>query len=216
MVQNMKGIILNDLYNILRNMKQMLFIPILWAVIFLRDSGDSAGGYIVMCAFMFSMMTATGMSYDEKSNWTKYAMILPISKRSYVFAKYVDSFIFSAAGCGIAAVFAVAASLITRWELAAPLWVYCMTGISIGMIYDSLCIPFLIKYGVENARYIMIAIIGILGSIGYGIYRMAEEGIFHISIQAVEKGVWFLPAAALIAVFVTAVFSIRIFEKREF
>lgn len=211
----MKGLILNDMYNTVRNMKQMLLIPIVWAFICLRDS-DGAGGYIIICAFMFSMMTATVISYDEKSNWTKYAMILPVSKRAYILAKYVDTAIFSAAGCVIAAVFTVISNQIVGRQMGEVFWIYCIAGLLLGVAYGGLCIPFLVKYGAEKARYIMFAVIGIPGLIGYGFVRLMEEGLIRISTEMLERCLWFLPGVVLILVLTAMLCSIHIFEKKEF
>ena len=75
----MSGLLLNDFYTIGHNAKQMILILLIWAVCFLP--GRDGSTYIIMCASLCGMMTATTFTFDDKCHWEKYAMILPISKK---------------------------------------------------------------------------------------------------------------------------------------
>ena len=92
----MSGLLLKDFYTIGHNAKQMMVILLIWAVCFLP--GRDGSTYIIMCASLCGMMTATTFTFDDKCHWEKYAMILPISKKAYVLEKYVLHMIFSLLG----------------------------------------------------------------------------------------------------------------------
>lgn len=92
----MKSLILKDLYNIGHNTKSMLFILAVFAVAFIPTSG--VGAYIFICGILCSMMIVTTFSFDDNSKWTRYAMIMPISKRDLVIGKFIVLAIFCAIG----------------------------------------------------------------------------------------------------------------------
>ena len=78
----MKSLVLKDLFNIGHNAKSMLFILVAFAAAFIPFSGVE--GYIFECAILCSMMIVTTFSFDDNSKWTRYAMIMPVSKKELV------------------------------------------------------------------------------------------------------------------------------------
>ena len=99
----MKSLILKDLYNISHNSKVMLAMLLLFAFTTLPQGGTE--GYIVMCCLLCSMMVVTTFSFDENSKWTKYALVLPLSKKDYVLSKFIILLIFSLIGAAFGLVF---------------------------------------------------------------------------------------------------------------
>ena len=92
----MKSLILKDLFNIGHNAKSMLFILVVFAIALIPFSGVE--GYIFVCAILCSMMIVTTFSFDNNSKWTRYAMIMPVSKKELVVGKFVVLTIFCAVG----------------------------------------------------------------------------------------------------------------------
>ena len=60
----MSGLLLKDFYTIGHNAKQMMLILLIWAVCFLP--GRDGSTYIIMCASLCGMMTATTFTFDDK------------------------------------------------------------------------------------------------------------------------------------------------------
>ena len=83
----MKSLVLKDLFNIGHNAKSMLFILVVFAVALIPFSGVE--GYIFVCAILCSMMIVTTFSFDDSSKWTRYAMIMPVSKKELVAGKFM-------------------------------------------------------------------------------------------------------------------------------
>lgn len=92
----MKSLVLKDLFNIGHNAKSMLFILVVFAVALIPFSGVE--GYIFVCAILCSMMIVTTFSFDDSSKWTRYAMIMPVSKKELVAGKFMVLAIFCAIG----------------------------------------------------------------------------------------------------------------------
>ena len=87
----MKSLVLKDLFNIGHNAKSMLFILVVFAVALIPFSGVES--YIFVCAILCSMMIVTTFSFDDNSKWTRYAMIMPISKKELVIGKFAGDFL---------------------------------------------------------------------------------------------------------------------------
>ena len=102
----MKSLILKDLYNIGHNTKSMLFMLVVLAAILIPISGAPA--YIITSAVLCSMMIVTTFTFDDNSNWPRYAMIMPVSKKDVVMGKYIVLAIF----CVIGSLFGLMISLI--------------------------------------------------------------------------------------------------------
>lgn len=92
----MKSLILKDLLNIGHNAKSMFFMLLVFACITIPQGG--AETCIVASGILCSMMVITTFSFDEQSKWTKYAMIMPVSKKDYVISKFIVLAIFSLVG----------------------------------------------------------------------------------------------------------------------
>lgn len=92
----MKSLILKDIYNIAHNAKTMIAIWLVLAFCLIPSSG--AGSFIVPSTLICSMMVVTTFSFDENSQWMKYAMIMPLSKEKLVASKFCVALIFSLTG----------------------------------------------------------------------------------------------------------------------
>ncbi len=154
----MKSMILKDLYNIAHNGKSMaLTMAVMACTLF----SNGVEGYLAMSVFMFSMMIATTFSFDDMSKWDHYALVMPVSRKQIVAAKFAVLLIFCITGTlwGLV-VGSVAGILIPAVEFSTAmlleLLLYTPIYILLGMIYGGLCIPLFFKYGAEKARMLVI------------------------------------------------------------
>ena len=155
----MKSLVLKDLYNIVHNVKSMLFILIVWAVGFVPTSGT--GGYLVMCTILCSMMTVTTFTFDDMAGWTPYALVMPVTRREIVLAKYAVLAVFCTAGSlfgllvggiggfvmgeytvGVQAFVELAALALVSWAVA-----FAMGSVAIPLVY---------RFGAERARVLLL------------------------------------------------------------
>ena len=155
----MKSLILKDLYNIGHNTKSMLFILAVLAVAFIPTSG--VGAYIFTCGILCSMMIVTTFSFDDNSKWARYAMIMPISKRDFEIGKFIVLAIF----CAIGSVFGLTVGLVgggiagkITFSPAAILELLFLTlaATVISIIFRSISIPFVFKFGAQKGRVLLL------------------------------------------------------------
>lgn len=171
----MKSLVLKDLMNIGHNAKSMLFILLAFAIAFIPFSGVE--GYIFVCAILCSMMIVTTFSFDDNSKWTRYAMIMPISKKELVGGKFVVLAIFCAIGSLLGLVIGSIGGFITQkiaFDLSriVELLVLTLVAWAISFIYGSLSIPLVFKFGAEKGRMLLLVSFLIPAGICFGIYQL--------------------------------------------
>lgn len=154
----MKSLVLKDLYNIGHNAKSMLFILIV-LVALVPTSGT--GGYLVMCAALCSMMTVTTFTFDDMAGWTPYALVMPVTRREIVLAKYVVLAVFCTAGdlFGLAAG-GVCGFVVGEYTIGpqafAQLAVLALVGWAVAFTMGSVAIPLVFRFGAERARVLLL------------------------------------------------------------
>ena len=108
----MKSLILKDIYNILHNMRSMAVL-LLFFIIFMIPQGGTAA-YQVTCCLLCSMMIMTTFSFDNISKWEKYALVMPITKKDLVTAKFLTLIIFSVFGAVTGFVLGIAGGVVFK------------------------------------------------------------------------------------------------------
>lgn len=214
----MKSLILKDLYNIGHNSKSMLFILLFFAVVFLPSSGIP--GYIYTCAILSSMMIVTTFSFDERSNWTPYALVMPISRKDLVASKYIALFLFSAAGVLFGLIVGITGNAIheslgilpeTLSEM--PLFMAALTALAFSTASGSISIFLTLKFGTEKGRILVFVSLFIPVAICYIAYRLLSVLGIAMTGPVLLYGSL---AAALIWICLMFRISCLIFSEKEF
>lgn len=159
----MKSLVLKDLYNICHNAKSMALILGLLAAGYVLLRNPSASLYL--CCYLCSMMTVTTFSFDHESQWTPYALIMPVSRRDLVAGKFAVLCIFTGAGtvCGVclSVLGGLAGSIFFSGSSAAPgawlaLLALALLAFSFCLMAGGLALPLLFKFGTANARMLLV------------------------------------------------------------
>lgn len=215
----MKSLILKDLYNISHNSKVMLAMLLLFAFITLPQGGTE--GYTVMCCLLCSMMVVTTFSFDENSKWTKYALVLPLSKKDYVLSKFIILLIFSLIGAAFGLVFGTVIGIVLHKftgnlvEMLLYQLFIALVGLALSVTFGSFTIPLLFKYGAEKARMMMLLSFGLPAVLFFGIYKLLDTLGIPVTDQAFMMGLRFSPFAAVIIVCLMYKISYTVFLKKE-
>lgn len=217
----MKSLLLSDLYNVSTIGKRLLSAVSIISISFLIGFGG--GNFLTYTTCMCGIMVVNLFSMDERSNWIKYAMIMPTTKREYVYAKYIMAIGFVAGGFLISFLIYLIASLLSVVEkmAEADLKVYSITALSVGLLFISLYVPALIKVGVEKARVLVLLIIGAFTALCFIVYNNQQkapnwliqfgENIGH----ALDRNVYIMLLFMLVLLAISLLFSVRWMEKKE-
>lgn len=214
----MKSLILKDLFNIGHNAKSMLFILVVFAVALIPFSGVE--GYIFVCAILCSMMIVTTFSFDDNSKWTRYAMIMPVSKKELVVGKFVVLAIFCAVGSLFGLVIGSIGGFAMRkitFDFAGigELLFLALAAWVISLIFGSMSIPLVFKFGAEKGRVLLLVSFLIPAGICFGIYQL----LTILGVELTDQLVFILlccsPILALAWCYVMYQISYRIFSRQE-
>ncbi len=214
----MKSLVLKDLLNIGHNAKSMLFILLVFAIALIPFSGVE--GYIFVCAILCSMMIVTTFSFDDNSKWTRYAMIMPVSKKESVGGKFIALAIFCAVGSLFGLVVGSIGGLISNkitLDLIGIGELLFLTLISwvIALIFGSMSIPLVFKFGAERGRVLLLVSFLIPAGICFGVYQLLATLGVALTDQLVFILLCCSPLLALAWCYVMYQISYRIFAKQE-
>lgn len=214
----MKSLILKDLYNIGHNAKSMLFVLLVLAVVFIPTSDVKS--YIFISAIMCSMMIVTTFVFDDHSKWSRYAMIMPVSKKDLVGGKFVVLAIF----CLIGSLFGLAVAAIGGFALkkitfdlveTGELLFLALISLVISLVFGSMSIPLVFKFGAEKGRVLLLVSFLIPATICFGVYQL----LILLGIEITDLLIFVLlccsPIIALVWCYIMYQISCRIFAKQE-
>ncbi|MPW24413.1 ABC-2 transporter permease [Alkalibaculum sp. M08DMB] len=207
----MKGLLIKDLLAMKKQGKTiiaLLFFYIIYAVTFKNVS--MLGMVIVLiCA----MMPITTLSYDEKCKWDSFALSTTVSRKTLVLSKYIFSIILIL--CAIVIV-ALLSSLMVFFskelEIVDALLMSAGLG-GIALVFLTLTLPLLFKFGVEKGRMLMLATFLIPSMIimlfsNFGFSLPDEQVLRHMSYVS--------PIIIFFLIFISIKVSIKIVHKKEF
>ena len=156
----MKGLILKDLYMMVKYFRNYLLILLVFlAVSFVQEENLFFAFYpFLLCG----MIPVNLLAYDERSHWDIYCSTLPVTRDMVVSAKYliglaVQGVVFLVSAIGQAVRIAMKGSF--DWESYLVL-MSLMAMLS--LFSSSITLPFMFKLGVEKGRmayYVMIGVV---------------------------------------------------------
>lgn len=152
----MKGLLLKDFCILKKQIKLMVVFVIFYAIWAVAAKMPTMMGTMVI--LLSIMMPISSMSYDEAGQWYRYAFSLPIPRRTLVLSKYVLGFLVSLGGLVVSAIGNIIILALTNGENALESWLTIIGFLELGVIFLSIIIPILFKYGVEKGRLFIVVI----------------------------------------------------------
>lgn len=201
----MKGLLIKDIYNLKQQVKIYLLLIAVWMVMGFANNDSTFSSGVMM---IFSLLIPiTTIAYDEKANWDKYALTMPVTKIDLVLSKYLLSFF-----CAVISFVYSSAVGVFMTKNAADSLVTSLVIMSLGIILTSVVLPVIFKFGVEKGRMIMLAIFLVPTVVGMILpklnFNMPQE-------TTIERVLYLSPLIAFIFAAVSIFISIKIYEKKE-
>ena len=207
----MKGLILKDLYTL----KQQGRITLLLAAFYLLYSfmTNNPGMFSILIIVISLLLPLTSVAYDEHYRWDRYALSMPVSRRTIVVSKYLLS-----VGLTILATIIVLIAnvvFVSYFNLgdldatiAGSLGV-CMAA----LVFNAVLFPLLFKFGVQKARILLM----IVGFIPLLVVVLGSK-YFNIDLSGVdfERIIYFIPIIVLVLLVGSLLLSIKVYQKKEF
>lgn len=206
----MKGILYKDLLVLKKQGFIIIGCLALYAVIALMgESSSSIFSFAVV--FLGAMLPITAMGYDEQAKWDKYALSMPVSRNGMVLSKYLLSLIVFTA----ASVLNLIVMLVqNKGSLAGDDLLASLSVLSFGVLYVSVILPLLFRFGVEKGRLMTLLVI----FVPVGIVMLLQMAGVPLPSSEVEvlSLLKIAPVVALAGLILSVLISMAIYQKKEF
>ncbi len=214
----MKSLIMKDLYNIGAHIKSTLIVFVLLAALLLPSM--NAEPYLVMVVIMCSSMILTTFAYDDACHWQRQAMVMPITRRELVLAKFCTLGILCLAGMVTGLVVGTAGSiLLGSMEMTLPamtmLLAVACAALAMGLAVGGTSMPLVFQFGPEKARtFILVSALIPAGAVALVYLLMNLLGI-AITEHLVAVLLFLSPLAAILWDAAMYFVCCRIFSRQD-
>lgn len=204
----MKGLLLKDWYLLIKRLKFVLLVMLLFACI----PGYSISFFAVLYAAFLPM---TALAYDERSKWNDLAVMMPYSVPELVTSKYLLGII----GVFIAGIISSVAQFLSTGGGAAfyESIMSLLVMVCLALIFLSVNMPIMFRLGVEKGRLIFMLLIcgGTFGGTFGGMYF--KDKLFTLSdqIDSVTMPILFIAVFTVIIVCASILISIQLYKSKQ-
>lgn len=206
----MKGLLIKDLFAVKKQGKIVMIFLVFYVVYSVAMKNVSMLG--AMITLLCAMMPITTMSYDEYCKWDRYALTMPITRKTIVLSKYLFSILLDiAAMCIVAPTSAIMVIFTKEMEVGEALLTTAAIG-GVALVFLSIILPLLFKFGVEKGRMLLMLVIFVptilvflLNKMGF---KMPDEHTLKLFAYA-------SPVIVILVLLVSIWVSIGIYEKKE-
>ncbi|QSX04815.1 ABC-2 transporter permease [Sedimentibacter sp. zth1] len=213
----MKGLIIKDLINLKKQSKILILILVMNFVISFSNKDLSI--FMGVISILFVMLPSTALAYDERSNFDRYGLTMPISRNDLVISKYYLGGIFSIIALVVNLIINIVGYCFMDIAINKDSIIGVVALFSLSVVFLSIVLPFNFKYGVEKGRYIMIVIALIPTFMIVMLSKLFKDTPSYIqNLQSIniDSLLYILPIVALVLLIISMLISIRICNKKEF
>ena len=212
----MKSLVLKDLYNIKCNVKSVLVSFLILAV----AMASTGVGVLYAGAVLCSSLIISTFAYDDRCDWTKYAMVMPVSRKELVAGKYVMLILLVVGGIVISFLGSLVSNAITgqiplNLSGIQELLVSAAASLVFALVYGSVAIPLILRFGAEQGRVLLVAALLVPAAVCFVVYQVGKWLGIVLTDQGVVLLVCGVAVAALVWMAVSYRISCGIFAKQE-
>lgn len=212
----MKSVVLKDLYNIKCNAKSVLVSFLILAV----AMASTGVGVLYSGAILCSSLIVSTFAYDDRCDWAKYAVVMPISRNELVAGKYAMLTLLVVGGMAVSFLASLVSNAITgqiplNQSGLQELLISTLAALVFALVYGSIAIPLILRFGAEQGRVLLVAALLVPAAVCLVAYQIGK----WLGIVLTDQGVVLLVCGAAVAALVWMAVSYRIscgiFAKQE-
>ena len=214
----MKGLFVKD-FELMKEQKNAYLLIIAIALVMTIWSKENyfAIGFLGLIGSLF---TLSSISYDEFDNGNAFLFTLPITRKGYVYEKYLFGLTIGICFIIVGMMISLIAVVINHVEMTG-IFEQALPMLSMIIIALALMLPIQLKFGGEKGRIILIGIIGVIFFLGMLIKDNLQalnltEIIQKLSEMSDVTLFLFSLLVAIVALMISLYSSILIMEKKEF
>lgn len=217
----MKGLLIKD-FRLMRG-QRTFFLAIIAISILTAVTSSNTLFAISFLGFVCPMFVLSSISYDEFDNGNAFLFSLPITRKGYVFEKYIFGLILSISALIFSTAVCLIISVIKNTVSINEIFITALTVFPAELLILSLMLPFQLKFGAEKERIAIIAVLGGVSVIGVLLAKAAEAMNINLYelLNAVSKlgmQTFFLLylLISFIILIISCRISIKVINKKEF
>lgn len=206
----MIGLVIKDFLNLKNGFKTSLLILALFS--FMAYQSQDPTYLMGVFVLIMSMQSISSMSYDELAKWDIYALTMPISRVKLVISKYILSTMLSIIALIISGSIAYFVILPTSNMSTIEFFLSSYLVFAISILFLSILLPLIYKYGVEKSRLLTFIVIAIPVLLGVFSSKMGIDLPNENQLRSLFKVSPFIIIALL---FVSSFISCRIYKNKD-
>ena len=210
----MIGLVKKDLFIVLRNLRSLLVIIVVFSLLTLNGDTD----FSFFAVYMSIAIMMSTFSYDEYNKTDVFVSALPNGKVNSIKAKYVSTLIVVSVASIFSLVLTIVSGIINHnLDIIATLETVFMIWLSV-LLVQAIFYPIIYKFGVEKGRIGVFALIfgivifgGVLSSLGFKLHIPSNV------LNSLENILGFIIPVLIILIYVGSYFLVKkIYLKKEF
>lgn len=150
----MKGLIYKDLTIFFKSIDKRLFLIVIGAIILLMVKTGVYAALLasVMLAMSIGMQNIMSFAVDEKADWKKYQLAMPVNAVSVVASKYISVVCTLTVGIVGSLLFNLISSIVFQSFHVAIWGVSVAASLIIPLLWTGICLPFTYWFGFRSAQ----------------------------------------------------------------
>jgi len=211
----MKGLLIKDLYELVRQCKFVLILCFVYIV--MSMAGENAAFFATFSIIFSSMLPITIIALDERNKWDSYAVTMPYTRKEMVLCKYLLSLLAIFIMSLLYIVMRLLVLLITKGDftLFSDSVMILFPVILMAVFVNSINLPVVFKFGAEKGRLaIMLTYAGIGGVIGAASALRDDSINFLLNIVSNVPPFMFLIISAVLMI-ISYFISAKFYEQKE-
>lgn len=213
----MRGLLQKDFCLLLQRSKVLL---VMLGVGFLMGFSTEGTSFVIGYMTMLCAILAIGtISYDEFDNGYPFLLTLPITKKTYVYSKYVFCLLTNLVGWVISIVILMGCMIVKGSSVTPDAWLESLVFLPVVFLMIAIMLPLQLKFGAEKNRIVIALLGGGIFVIGYFGSRLMPEGLqvpaFILEMQD-STMLLLLSVVSLAALVISYLCSLHVMEHKEY
>lgn len=160
----MKGLIIKDLYMLVKYFKLYFLLDVIFIAAALISPDNVS--FLAIPVLVSGIVPLTLLAYDERSKWLGYSGTLPYSRSQIVSEKYIFGLLMQSAMCVLLFCLLLAVGAFHGEFDPAASAVMVLGMFAVALLFPSVCLPLCFALGVEKGRIAYIVMVGAITAAG--------------------------------------------------
>ena len=165
-------------------------------------------------------MIVSTFAYDDRCDWAKYAVVMPISRNELVAGKYAMLTLLVVGGMAVSFLASLVSNAITgqiplNQSGLQELLISTLAALVFALVYGSIAIPLILRFGAEQGRILLLVALLVPAAVCFAVYQIGKWLGIVLTDQGVVLFVCGVAVAALVWMAVSYRISCGIFAKQE-